>query len=124
MVAAEEMGHKGVRAMTPLDQKLANELRVKLGKGPELPEESVKAKRVAKPKAEPVLGPDGQPVIVKKPARAKKTTEEAGEEAEADTRPAAATIVKPKPIDLTPEPGIVAKPAAEIAPEPPRIAPP
>ena len=26
MVAAEEMGHKGVRAMTPLDQKLANEL--------------------------------------------------------------------------------------------------
>ena len=35
MVAAEEMGHKGVRAMTPLDQKLANELRVKLGKGRE-----------------------------------------------------------------------------------------
>jgi len=26
MVAAEEMGHKGVRAMTPLDPKLANEL--------------------------------------------------------------------------------------------------
>ena len=24
MVAAEEMGHKGVRAMTPLDQALAN----------------------------------------------------------------------------------------------------
>ena len=50
MVAAEEMGHKGVRAMTPLDQKLANELRVKLGKGRELPEEPAKAKRVAKPK--------------------------------------------------------------------------
>ena len=42
MVAAEEMGHKGVRAMTPLDQKLANELRVKLGKGRELPEEAAK----------------------------------------------------------------------------------
>jgi hypothetical protein len=34
MVAAEEMGHKGVRAMSPLDSMLANALRVKLGKGP------------------------------------------------------------------------------------------
>ena len=50
MVAAEEMGHKGVRAMTPLAQELANELRMKLGKGRELPEEPAKAKRVAKPK--------------------------------------------------------------------------
>jgi hypothetical protein len=33
MVAAEEMGHKGVRAMTPVDHTLANELRVKLGMG-------------------------------------------------------------------------------------------
>ena len=39
MLAAEEMGHKGVRAMTPLDATLANSLRVKLGKGRELPEE-------------------------------------------------------------------------------------
>jgi translation initiation factor IF-2 len=122
MVAAEEMGHKGVRAMTPLDQKLANELRVKLGKGRELPEEPVKAKRVAKPKAEPVLGPDGQPVVVRKPARTKKTTDEATEDA--DARPAAATIVKPKPVELAPEPPLVARPAAEIAPEPPRIASP
>ena len=35
MLAAEEMGHKGVRAMTPLDANLANELRTKLGKGRE-----------------------------------------------------------------------------------------
>ncbi|PYN09219.1 MAG: hypothetical protein DME02_04340, partial [Candidatus Rokuibacteriota bacterium] len=27
MLAAEEMGHKGVRAMTPLDAQLANDLR-------------------------------------------------------------------------------------------------
>jgi hypothetical protein len=38
MVAAEEMGHKGVRAMSPLDSALANALRVKLGKGRDLPE--------------------------------------------------------------------------------------
>jgi hypothetical protein len=64
MVAAEEMGHKGVRAMTPLDPKLATELRVKLGKGRELPEEPLKPKRTAKPKTpkEVVLGPDGLPV--------------------------------------------------------------
>ena len=117
MVAAEEMGHKGVRAMTPLDQKLANELRVKLGKGRELPEEP-KPKRAAKPRA---MG-DGAP----KPAvRARKTaTEEGGEDAE--VRPAA-TIVKPKPAvpaEIAPESPVIAAKPADIAPEPPRVAPP
>jgi translation initiation factor IF-2 len=117
MVAAEEMGHKGVRAMTPLDQKLANELRVKLGKGRELPEEP-KPKRAGKPRA---MG-DGAP----KPAvRARKTaTEEGGEDAE--VRPAA-TIVKPKPAvpaEIAPEPPVIAAKPADIAPEPPRVAPP
>ena len=45
ILAAEELGQKGVRAMTPLDATLANNLRVKLGKGRELPEEP-KPKRV------------------------------------------------------------------------------
>jgi len=127
MVAAEEMGHKGVRAMTPLDPKLATELRVKLGKGRELPEEPLKAKRAAKPKTakEVVLGPDGLPVPTRKPARSRKMAEEgAGETAE--VRPAA-TIVKPKPVpptEIAAEPPAVAKPAAEIAPEPPPVAPP
>ena len=73
MLAAEEMGHKGVRAMTPLDAKLANELRTKLGKGRELPEEPVKPKRVAKPKAPKEDGAvvDGAEIVAKKP-RAKK----------------------------------------------------
>ena len=51
MVAAEEMGQKGLRAMSPLDPTLANTLRVKLGRGRELPEEP-KPKRAAKPKDE------------------------------------------------------------------------
>jgi translation initiation factor IF-2 len=119
MVAAEEMGHKGVRAMTPLDQKLANELRVKLGKGRELPEEAPKAKRAAKPRA---VAADGTPA---KPAsRARKAPVEESEDAE--VRPAA-TIVKPKPAapaEVAPEPSVVAaKPAGEIAPEPPKVAP-
>src|SRR5205814_1539179 len=122
MLAAEEMGHKGVRAMTPLDAKLANDLRAKLGKGRELPEELIKPKRVAKLKAPAELGPDGAP-IVKKPVRAKKT-KSAGDEEEApiEIRPAA-TIVKPKAAE-TPAPpsAIVAKPT-EIVPEPSRIAP-
>jgi translation initiation factor IF-2 len=105
MVAAEEMGHKGVRAMTPLDQVLANELRVKLGKGRELPEESAKPKRAAKPR----VAKDG----------AKKGPLGDGDET-ADVRPAA-TIVKPKPaapVEIAPEPPLVVKPAAEVLPEP------
>ena len=123
MVAAEEMGHKGVRAMTPLDQKLANELRVKLGKGRELPEEAAKPKRAPKPKAPPELGPDGLP-LPKKPARAKKKVEDGVEES-VEVRPAA-TIVKPRPaapVEIAPEAPSIVKPAAEIAPEPPKVAP-
>jgi translation initiation factor IF-2 len=123
MVAAEEMGHKGVRAMTPLDQKLANELRVKLGKGRELPEELAKPKRAPKPKAPPELGPDGLP-LPKKPARAKKKLEDGVEEG-VEVRPAA-TIVKPKPatpVEIAPEAPSIVKPAAEIAPEPSKVAP-
>ena len=121
MLAAEEMGHKGVRAMTPLDAKLANDLRTKLGKGRELPEEPAKPKRVAKPKAPVELGPDGTP-IAKKPARAKKGQTVDAEEGAVEIKPAA-TIVKPKPLEVaSPTPPVVAKPP-EIAPEPSRVAP-
>src|SRR5688500_795629 len=120
MVAADEMGHKGVRAMTPLDTTLANALRAKLGKGRELPEEPVKAKRVAKPK----VTVDGE--TPKKPAvRVKKTKVEEAEGSPVELRPAA-TIVKPKPAppaEVAPEPPAIMKPAAEIAPEPSPVAP-
>jgi translation initiation factor IF-2 len=122
MVAAEEMGHKGVRAMTPLDQKLANELRVKLGKGRELPEETAKPKRVAKPRA--AKDADGAAV---KTSRTKKTVVEDGAEEAGEARPAA-TIVKPRPATpaevVLPEPPPIARPPVEIAPEPPKVAPP
>src|SRR5262245_44388192 len=97
MVAAEEMGHKGVRAMTPLDTALANQRRLKLGKGRELPEEP-KPKRVAKPKASPDgVSTDG---AVKRSTRATKGLAAEAEETPAEIKPAA-TIVKPKP---APEP--------------------
>jgi translation initiation factor IF-2 len=121
MVAAEEMGHKGVRAMTPLDQKLANELRVKLGKGRELPEESPRPKRAARPR---VAGAEG--AAAKPATRARKAWVSEGAEDTSEVRPAA-TIVKPKPAapsEVTLEPPLVlGQPAPEIAPEPPKAAP-
>ena len=125
MVAAEEMGHKGVRAMSPIDSVLANALRVKLGKGRELPE-APKPKRVAKAK-EPKEGGDAaaavDEAVAKRPARAKKAKTD--EEAPADIKPAA-TIVKPKPVtpDVAPEPAPPAPlPEPEIVPEPVVVAP-
>jgi translation initiation factor IF-2 len=118
MVAAEEMGHKGVRAMTPLDNVLANELRRKLGKGRDLPEEP-KPKRPARSKvAKDAPAADG----MKSPATLVKkatTTVEETEDVPADLKPAA-TIVKPKPITEPSEP-LVAKVPVELAPEPPVV---
>jgi len=125
MVAADEMGHKGVRAMTPLDLTLANALRVKLGKGRDLPEAPAKPKRVAKPKTEDETGVDG--AVAKKPVtRARKTkTVEVAEETPVEVKPAA-TIVKPKPAPLEPAPELLvaATPVPEIAAEPLGVVPP
>src|SRR5438132_3270513 len=115
MVAAEEMGHKGLRAMSPLDTTLANALRVKLGRGRELPEEP-KPKRAAKPRD--VGATDGAPATKKAPARSKKAAEIALEEPPAEIKPAA-TIVKPKPApEIASELPLVAKLESEIVPEP------
>ena len=125
MVAAEEMGHKGVRAMSPLDSTLANALRVKLGKGRELPE-APKPKRVAKPKEPREAGDAAAAVaeaVAKKPSRAKK--EKLEDEAPAEIKPAA-TIVKPRPVvpapEVVPEPPFVPLPEPEIVPEPTVVA--
>jgi translation initiation factor IF-2 len=124
MVAAEEMGHKGVRAMSPLDSTLANALRVKLGKGRDLPE-APKPKRVPKPKVAEADGDAtavGDAVAKKSASRSKKANIE--EEAPADVKPAA-TIVKPKPAEIAPEPPFVPPPSEpEIVPEPTVVAPP
>src|SRR5712692_6832520 len=127
MVAAEEMGHKGVRALSPVDSTLANALRVKLGKGRELPE-APKPKRVAKPKEPREAGDAAAAVaeaVAKKPSRAKK--EKLEDEAPAEIKPAA-TIVKPRPVvpapEVVPEPPFVPLPEPEIVPEPTVVAQP
>jgi translation initiation factor IF-2 len=125
MVAAEEMGHKGVRAMSPLDSALANALRVKLGKGRDLPE-APKPKRVPRPKTDEVGDAAAGDLVAKKPAsRSKKAKTE--DDVAADVKPAA-TIVKPKPAgavpDFAPQPPFVPEPEPEIVPEPTVVAAP
>jgi translation initiation factor IF-2 len=119
MLAAEEMGHKGIRAMSPLDLTLANALRTKLGKGRDLPVEEPKPKRVRKPKAAEGVPTDEGTVVVKKPARPRKPKTEVPADAALELKPAA-TIIKPKPAPemVEVEPAKPAdetlKPAAEI----------
>jgi translation initiation factor IF-2 len=123
ILAAEELGQKGVRAMTPLDATLANNLRLKLGKGRDLPEEP-KPKRVPRAKTAPA---DGAEPVKKPTARTRKKTDVLEDGAPVELKPAA-TIVKPKPAPATPEMPTelpeVAKPAAEVIAEPRPAAPP
>src|SRR5262249_32083443 len=125
MVAAEEMGHKGIRAMSPLDSALANALRVKLGKGRDLPE-APKPKRAPKPKTDEAAEGAAGDAVAKKPAsRSRKAGPGEG------ARPAArraAPVASPKragpPTDIAPGPPFVPEPEPEIVPEPTFVAPP
>src|SRR5437867_759335 len=97
------MGHKGVRAMTPLPADTANELRVKLGRGRDLPVET-KPRRAVKAKEAVAVGESGADADA---APAKKRAEP-----KRAIRPAAAKAGK---VDLEPEPTVEAmKPAATI----------
>ncbi|MDP2626743.1 MAG: hypothetical protein Q8Q58_07540, partial [Candidatus Rokubacteria bacterium] len=119
LVALEGMGQKGKRAMTPLDTATANELRVKLGRGRELPVEA-KPKRAAKPKTAPE---GGEGVAVAEPA--KKRAAGQREAKPAARKPAAralkvepaAEVVKPAATIFRPAPAVpIPPPAGEVIP--------
>ena len=98
IVALESMGQKGMRAMSPLQTTTANELRVKLGRGRDLPEEA-KPKRV--PKAKPaVTEPKG-------PGASRKKIDGA----EPSAKPA-----RKKAAVLEPEEPLATQPAEELKP--------
>ena len=98
IVALESMGQKGMRAMSPLQTTTANELRVKLGRGRDLPEEP-KPKRV--PKAKPaVTEPKG-------PGASRKKIDGA----EPSAKPA-----RKKAAVLEPEEPLATQPAEELKP--------
>jgi translation initiation factor IF-2 len=103
MVALEEMGQKGKRAMSPLDTETANALRLKLGRGRELPEEA-KPKRPARARSVAEGAARSKKAVAAQPAE--------GEPEPVELRPVA-TIVKPRP------PEAPAVPAAEAGGEPP-----
>ncbi|HKZ06821.1 MAG TPA: translation initiation factor IF-2 N-terminal domain-containing protein, partial [Methylomirabilota bacterium] len=119
LLALDSMGQKGKRAMTPLDTATANELRVKLGRGREVPVEA-KPKRVAKPKAAPAVDGETAEPAKGKPARktAAKPAIDKTPKVEPEPAPApevikpAATIFRPVPTPVEPAPA----PPAEVAP--------
>jgi translation initiation factor IF-2 len=124
MLAAEEMGHKGVRAMTPLDSALANALRLKLGRGRELPEEA-KPKRPARARKAAEAEPGA--ATTPRPPRQRKAKPAVEETPPAVELKPAATIVKPKPVETAPEPEPgppAVEPAAEARPAPTPVVPP
>jgi len=133
LLALDSMGHKGKRAMTPLDVATANELRTKLGRGRELAPEA-KPKRVPKPKAAPVVGEapaEGQA----KPARKTAAKGAPGKAPKIEPGPVplvevvkpAATLFRPAPAAPVPAEPAAAAPAppAPLHPviEPPRVEP-
>src|SRR6266542_2229844 len=119
VVALDGMGHKGMRAMSPLPAAAATELRVKLGRGRDLPAES-KPKRAPKLK-ETVTGEDAAEVVAS-PGKAESSKEGVTKRPH---RPA-----RVGKVELEPEPAVEAiKPTATIfrpsaAPAPPVEVPP
>jgi len=102
IVALEAMGQKGMRAMSPLQTTTANELRVKLGRGRDLPEEA-KPKRV--PKAKPAA------TEPKSPGASRKKIE--GVEPAAKPARKKAAVLEPA-APLAPQPAEELKPAATL----------
>src|SRR4029453_16915845 len=98
IVALEAMGQKGMRAMSPLQAAMANDLRVKLGRGRDLPEEA-KPKRA--PKAKPPAGERGG---------AGAPQERTGGAGRARKAP------RKKPIPIEPQETVLPEPAEEIKP--------
>ena len=116
LMALEGMGHKGMRAMSPLLAATANELRVKLGRGRDLPTEA-KPKRAAKPKKTAAEGETPPPAPARKKAAAKegagKPKKAAARTAKVELEPAPAEVIKPAATIF--RPSAVPAPAPEVA---------
>jgi translation initiation factor IF-2 len=117
LVALVGMGLKGKRAMSPLDQATANQLRIQLGRGRELPTETKprKAKAAAgEPGAQAAAPPKKAPAK----APAKKAVKKVAP-APAEEVVAAPPVVPLKPVEELPPPAPETKPVAEKPAAPP-----
>ena len=131
IVALEAMGQKAMRAMSPLQPATANELRLKLGRGRDLPAEA-KPKRA--PKAKPASGEAKEPAAPKKKAAGSATTSKGTRkkvvtiEAEAPAVPQPVEEIKPAATlfrhTAAAAPIAEPVPAPAPAPEPTPVAPP
>jgi translation initiation factor IF-2 len=115
LVALEGMGHKGMRAMSPLPVATANELRVKLGRGRDLPAEA-KPKRAPRPKKVAVEGETAPAPARKKGEVAAKPKKVAAKTAKVEPEPAPAEVMKPAATIF--RPAVAPVPAPESAPPP------
>jgi translation initiation factor IF-2 len=141
VVALEGMGHKGMRALSPLPATTANELRVKLGRGRDLPAEA-KPKRAVKHKegvaheedaeaSEAAVATEtAQEAAPKKtPRRAKSSRAEVLPEPVPEAIRPTATIFRPStapapPVEVPTEPAPLSPPAAPTpAPAGPPVIP-
>jgi len=120
IVALEAMGQKGMRAMSPLQAPAANELRVKLGRGRDLPEEA-KPKRA--PKAKPAAGADTEPAVAKKKAAGPATPAKTARK-KAETIEPAEPLAPPPVEELKPAATLFRHTAAPVAEPLPAPAPP
>jgi len=120
IVALEAMGQKGMRAMSPLQAPAANELRVKLGRGRDLPEEA-KPKRA--PKAKPPAVADTEPAVAKKKAAGPATPARTARK-KAETIEPAEPLAPPPVEELKPAATLFRHTAAPVAEPLPAPAPP
>ena len=107
IVALEAMGRKNVRTQSPLDADTAHELRVKLGRGREVPEEPKPKKAKAAPKA---------PAAKEKPAAEKAR---AGKVA-GGKKEKAGPLLEVKAMAIAPAPPLAPRPV-EIKAAPPKV---
>ncbi len=97
LVALEGMGLKGKRAMSPLDQATANQLRLQLGRGRELPTET-KPKRTTRPAKAALQQPEVEAAPKKRAAVAKEAAKKvAPAPVPAEVKEIAAAVAPMKP---------------------------
>ena len=119
LVALEGMGLKGKRAMSPLDQATANQLRVQLGRGRELPTET-RPKRATKSAKVATAAREAEAALAKKRAASravvvKKAAQEVAPAPEEVREAVAATIAPVKPPEAPPI-EVKAPPVEPVAP--------
>jgi translation initiation factor IF-2 len=126
VVALEGMGHKGMRAMSALPTATANELRVKLGRGRELPAES-KPRRAVKSR-EPLPAEETAEVSAL-PGTTESPTEAAPKRPRVLKAPRVEGLPEPVPEPIKPaatifRPVPTPAPPGEVLPEPASLVPP